>query len=252
METVRLDDCMTVYSGGGCNSVVLYSQDGQKAIVVDTKYRRGAKELRKQITAREITIINTHFHMDHARGNRLYPHATVISGSTNWRQWDFDTAHSRHPDRALNPGDVVRIESDDEVLQVIDMGRAHSPNDLVVYFEKRKVLAAGDLVWRSRHPVLLDRNTNLTAWREYLEKIDASYDLDVVVPGHGDVAQSSAISEMKSYFDSISGAVGDRRQLEGPEAKIQDVQGIPHVRKLPPHGTVHGKRDPTDSPSVGR
>lgn len=227
MEAVRLDDYMTVYIGGGCNSVVLYSRDRQKAIVVDTKYRRGANDLRERITAREITIINTHFHMDHARGNRLYPQATVVSGSTNWRQWDFDTAHSKHPDRVLNPGDVVRIESDEEIVQVIDMGRAHSPNDLVVYFEKRKVLAAGDLVWKSRHPVLLDRNTNLTAWREYLEKIDASCDVDVVVPGHGDVAQRSAISEMKSYFDSISGAVGDRRQLRDLKRRYKTYKGFP-------------------------
>ena len=226
MEAVRLDDDMTVYLGGGCNSVVLYSRDRQKAIVIDTKYRRGAKELRTQITVREITIINTHFHMDHARGNRLYPQATVISGSTNWRQWDFDTAHAKRPDHVLNPGDVVRLECDDEILQVIDMGRARS-NDLVVHFEKRKVLAAGDLVWRSRHPVLLDRNTNLTAWREYLEKIDASYDVDVVVPGHGDVAQRSAISEMKSYFDSISGAVGNRRQLKNLKRRYKAYKGFP-------------------------
>ena len=80
MEAVRVDDHMTVYIGGGGNSVVLYSRDRQKAIVVDTKYRRGAKELRRQVTARDITIIDTHFHMDHARGNRLDPQATVISG----------------------------------------------------------------------------------------------------------------------------------------------------------------------------
>ena len=227
MEAVRLDEDMTVYLGGGCNSVVLYSHDRQQAIVVDTKYRRSAKELREQITAREVTIINTHFHMDHARGNRLYPQATVISGSTNWRQWDFDTAHSKRPDHVLYPGDVVRLESDDEILQVIDMGRAHSPNDLVVYFEKRKVLAAGDLVWRSRHPVLLDRNTDLSAWREYLEKIDASYAVDVVVPGHGDLAQRGAISEMKSYFDSISGAVGDRRQLKNLKRRYKAYKGFP-------------------------
>ena len=227
METIRIDDHIAVYTGGGCNSVVLYSRDSQKAIVVDTKYLRGAKELRKRITAKKITIINTHFHMDHARGNHFYPEAFVISGSTNWRQWDFDSAHSKHPDRVLNPGDVVRIDCDDEIVQVIDLGPAHSPNDLVVYFEKRKVLAAGDLVWPNMHPVLIDRNTNLIQWMEYLERIDANYDVNVVVPGHGDVVRKSAISDMTTYFSSIFEATGDQSQLKNLKQRYKMYKGFP-------------------------
>jgi hypothetical protein len=63
METLSLDQDMKVYKGGGCNSIVLCSRDGRKAIIVDTKYLRGAKELRKKVTAEEIIIVNTHFHL---------------------------------------------------------------------------------------------------------------------------------------------------------------------------------------------
>jgi len=206
METLTVDENMKVYKGGGCNSIVLNSKDGRKAVVVDTKYFRGAKELRKKVTADEVTIINTHFHIDHARGNRLYLGTTIVSGSTNWKQWDFDTAHSKRPDKALSPGDTLDLEFDGEIIHVIDLGQAHSPNDIVVYFEKRQVLAAGDLVWVKMHPVLLDGNTKLNLWKGYLDRLDRNYKIEIVVPGHGEVSGRAAIIDMKDYFGSITAA----------------------------------------------
>ena len=139
-KVYKIDSQMKVYLGGGCNSTVLFSNDGRKAIIVDTKYFGSAKKLRSQISASEITIINTHFHLDHARGNKLYPEAFIVSGNTNWKQWDFDTAHSKHPDKILDPGEDFIINFDDEIVHVSDMGRAHSVNDLIVFFENRKVV----------------------------------------------------------------------------------------------------------------
>jgi glyoxylase-like metal-dependent hydrolase (beta-lactamase superfamily II) len=221
MEVMSVDCEMKIYLGGGCNSIVLTSKDSQEAIIVDTKYFRGAKALRKEVKARNIMLVNTHFHLDHARGNRLYPEAYVISGNTNWRLWDVDTARSKRPDRALNPGEEMRILIDDEVVRIIDMGQAHSPNDLVVLFEKRKVLAAGDLVWVDMHPVLLGGNTNLKSWLAYLDRLDTEYDIQTVVPGHGKVSGKSSISEMREYFLSISQAIGSRNELSRLRAKYK-------------------------------
>jgi glyoxylase-like metal-dependent hydrolase (beta-lactamase superfamily II) len=205
---------MNIYLGGVCNSIVLTSKDNREAIVVDTKYFGGAKALKKKVDAGKLTLINTHSHLDHARENRLYPEAFVISGSTNWKQWDFNTAHSKRPDRALNPGEEMRLEIDDEVVRIIDFGQAHSPNDLVVLFENRKVLAAGDLVWVNMHPVLLDRNTNFKSWLSYLDRLGSEYDIETVVPGHGRVSGKSSISEMSEYFRSISEALDDPLELK--------------------------------------
>jgi cyclase len=214
IEAVKLDPQMTVYLGGGGNSVVLQSQDRKKAIVVDTKYFSGSRLLRQEVTASDITLINTHFHLDHARGNRLYPEALVVSGETNWRQWNFDTAHSKRPDRVLRAGEQANSTFDDETVRVVDLGRAHSPNDLIVLFEKRKVLVAGDLVWVNMHPVLLDGNTNVESWIGFLDKMEREYDIETVIPGHGAIAAKTAISEMKEYFHSIRQALGQRAELK--------------------------------------
>lgn len=218
MQVMNVDSQMKVYLGGGCNSIVLTSKDNREAIVVDTKFFGGAKALRKKVDAWKVTLINSHFHMDHARGNRLYPEAFVISGSTNWKQWDIDTAHSKHPDRVLNPGEEMRLEIDDEVVRIIDFGQAHSPNDLVVLFENRKMLAAGDLVWVNMHPVLLDSNTDLKSWLSYLDRLDLEYNIETVVPGHGPVSVKNSISEMSEYFRSISEALDHPGEL----ARLRD------------------------------
>ena len=200
---VSIDSQMKIYLRGGCNSIVLLSNDAQKAIVVDTKYFGGAKRLRRSIHSPEITIINTHFHMDHARGNKLYPEAYVISGDTNWKQWDIDTSHSKHPDKILHPGENAIIKLDDETIRVVDFGRTHSPNDLIVYFEKRKVIAAGDLVWSNKHPVLIDKNVNIKLWITYLERMIRDFDIQTVVPGHGKIFDIEAISNSVNSNDEL-------------------------------------------------
>ncbi len=221
-KVVNIDSQMKIYIGGGCNSTVLLSNDGRKAIIVDTKYFGSAKKLRSKISAPEITIINTHFHLDHARGNKHYPDAFIISGNTNWKQWDFDTAYSRHPDKILDPGEDFDIHFDDEIVHVSDMGRAHSPNDLIVFFKKRKVLAAGDLIWTNRHPILLDKNVNLKLWISYLEIMESSYDVHTVVPGHGNISGKESISNMKEYFTSILRSINSPAELKKLKYRYAD------------------------------
>src|SRR5664280_634091 len=64
VETIQYDPQLTIYLGGG-NSVVLTSEDGSAALVVDTKLRGAAEILREKIKAKDITIVNTHDHFDH-------------------------------------------------------------------------------------------------------------------------------------------------------------------------------------------
>ena len=227
LRRITIDQNLTVYLGGGGNSVVLVSDDRRKAIIVDTKYLGAAKKLRREVASPEVTIINTHFHLDHARGNRLYAGAFVVSGQTNWKQWDFDTVHSARPDIALKPGEEMSFAIDDEVVHAVDMGSAHSPNDLVVYFEKRKLLVGGDLVWVDMHPVLLDKNTNLRMWIDYLSILERDYDIETVVPGHGIVCGKEAISDMKRYFQSVAGAIGNRRKFRELRAIYSGYKTFP-------------------------
>jgi glyoxylase-like metal-dependent hydrolase (beta-lactamase superfamily II) len=234
---VSFDDNLTIYLNGGCNSIVLTSKDKDEALIVDTKWFRSAKALRSTISASKITIINTHFHLDHARGNRLYPSAKVVSGKTNWKQWDIDTGHSKRPDIVLKPGQEASFNMDDETVQAISMGKAHSINDVVVYFEKRKLLAVGDLVFVNMHPVLLDTNGNVASWRRILDKLEGDFEIERVVPGHGKVCNKDSILNMKEYFSSIADAIGNPAELLRLRERYKSYKSFPVISGF--ERTVH-------------
>lgn len=228
IKTIQYDNNLKIYVGGGCNSIVLTSEDGKKALVVDTKYFKGAQKLRQDVKAPDITIVNTHFHMDHARGNKLYPNAYVISGDTDWGLWDFDTGHSKRPDKIMNPGEEIVLKIGSENVHIINMGKVHSPNDCVVYLEKRKMLISGDLVWVNVHPVLADPNCSITLWLKALDKMD-TLDVNTVVPGHGNVSNKDAIKNMREYFVSITEAIGNPKKLQALKNKYKGYTTIPII-----------------------
>ena len=61
-------------------------------------------------------------------------------------------------------------------------GPSHTPEDLVVYLPKEKVLFAGDLVFRNRIPFVGQANSG--HWIESLQTL-LKFDATVIVPGHG-------------------------------------------------------------------
>ena len=133
VETIQYDPQLTIYLGGGGNSVALTSEDGSAALVVDNKMKGAAKILREKIKAKDITIINTHDHVDHTGGNALYPQAKIIAGEYTKKQWDDDSQKtSRYPDITLKPGEEKVLKIGKETVRIYNVGRAHTFNDVVV------------------------------------------------------------------------------------------------------------------------
>lgn len=114
VESIQYDPQLTVYLGGG-NSIVLKSEDGASALIVDTKMRNATEILKNQIKAKDVTVVNTHAHLDHTGGNSLYPQAKIIVGEYTKKQWDDDSSgSSRYPDITLKLGEerVLKIGSE--------------------------------------------------------------------------------------------------------------------------------------------
>jgi Zn-dependent hydrolases, including glyoxylases len=231
VETVQLDPQLTVYLGGGGNSIVLTSEDGSKALVVDTKMMRAAKKLRGEVKATDITIVNTHAHFDHTGGNALYPSAKIISGAYTSEQWDSDSRKkSRYPDLALKPGEEKVIKIGSETVRIRNMGRAHSWNDVVVYCEKRKLLVAGDLVFLDMHAALHAKSgANVASWIGVLDSLASRYKIKTLIPGHGKISDQSALAVMKDYFVSIGDAIGKPEKQAELKNKYKDYFSLPGI-----------------------
>jgi glyoxylase-like metal-dependent hydrolase (beta-lactamase superfamily II) len=213
VETIQYDPQLTVYLGCG-NSVVLTSEDGSAALIVDTKMRGAAEMLKNQVKAKDITIVNTHDHVDHTGGNALYPQAKVIAGEYTKKQWEDDASKtSRYPDITLKPGEEKVLKIGSETAHIYNMGRAHTWNDVVVYFDNRKLLATGDLVFNNMHPSAMTKSgSKIASWINVLQTLSKKYQIKTLVPGHGAVADQNALVVMKDYFVSIGDSIGNKEK----------------------------------------
>ncbi|MBN2144730.1 MAG: MBL fold metallo-hydrolase [Candidatus Aureabacteria bacterium] len=227
-EIIQYDPQLKILIGGGGNSIILTSRDKSSAIVMDTKKGDTSKEVKDNVDAENVTIINTHFHSDHTGGNDLFPGAKIISGDYTKEQWAEGAKNSRYPDETIKPGGEKLIRLDDETVHIRNMGRAHTFNDMVAYFEKRKLLATGDLIFLHIHPVLYPQSgAQVSSWIKVLDDLDKRYDVKTLVPGHGPVSDKTALLEMKDYFTSLSGAVGNPDKQAELKEKYKDYYSLP-------------------------
>jgi cyclase len=221
---------LTIYIGGGGNSIVLTSEDGTKALIVDTKMGGAAKDLMKSVKAGEIIIVNTHSHSDHTSGNSLYPSAKIIAGAYTREQWDIDSDKSRYPDILLKSGEEKVFQIGSEKVHIRNMGRAHTWNDVVVYCENRKFLATGDIVFFDMHPALLTKSgSNVKLWVGVLNDLYNRYNVKTLVPGHGKVSDRNGLVVMKDYFVSIGDSIGKPEMQAALKKKYKDYFAIPFM-----------------------
>ena len=161
-------------------------------------------EIRK-VTGQKVThVIVTHYHADHIYGLQVFADlgVPIIAHPAAREYLNSDTARLRlqasrdelapwidGKTRLVPATEWVDARREltvgDTRLLIQPVGPAHTPDDLVVYVPSKKVLYAGDLVFRSRIPFVGEADSR--NWILSLEKLLA-FDAQVVVPGHGPVS----------------------------------------------------------------
>ncbi|HRN74923.1 MBL fold metallo-hydrolase [Ottowia sp.] len=161
-------------------------------------------EIRK-VTPQKVThVVVTHYHADHVYGLQVFEQAGAkIIAHQAGREYLFaDTARLRlqasREELAPWIDDKTRLVEatewidgrrelrlGDTQLVLQPVGPAHTPEDLAVYLPARKVLYAGDLVFRSRVPFVGQADSR--NWIKSLDKL-LGFDTEVIIPGHGPVS----------------------------------------------------------------
>lgn len=86
------------------------------------------------------------------------------------------------------------IELGGETIELLNLGAAHSPGDIVVWLPKRKFVIAGDIAFHQRLLPVFD-DTDTAAWIETWDAF-AALGADNIIPGHGD---PTVLSEVEKY-----------------------------------------------------
>jgi len=193
----------------------------EKALLLDTCY--GIGDLRKEveaITDKELIVVNSHGHMDHASGNNqfdsvyIYPEDINLCKkhtSTPWRQSNIDAAKRLNalPENfdevkylALREGNLKPLS----IGQIFDLGgvtlevlamEGHTTGSIGLYIKDWKLMLVSDaicpFVW-----VFLEESTNLSTYVKMVERT-LGYDFDNFLVGHG--AKMYPKAKMYEFYD---------------------------------------------------
>jgi glyoxylase-like metal-dependent hydrolase (beta-lactamase superfamily II) len=178
-------------------------------------------------------VVVSHYHADHIYGLQVFKalgaeiiahesgHAYLRSETAALRlkasredlfPWIDEKTQLVPADRWLAAGTTLELGGTRFVID--HAGPAHTPEDLVVWLPQRKVLLAGDIVYRARVPFV--GGADSSGWVRALDQL-LRYDAEVIVPGHGPVSTSARadLQMTRDYLVHLRKAMGDAaRELE--------------------------------------
>ena len=209
---------LTLFSGPGGNVAALAGPGG--IVMVDAFVPdRGADlgRLVRALAAGPITLINTHWHFDHAGGNvalaalgaRIVAHENTRKrlGAEQYMA-DFELKVPASPPAALPTltiGETSTIFAEGEEIRLVHVPPAHTDGDIFVHFLKANVLHTGDLFSNGFYPNIDSASGGwvggmVAAADAILAVVDAK---TRIIPGHGPIAGPA---ELKAFRDMLATA----------------------------------------------
>ncbi|MGW7416039.1 MBL fold metallo-hydrolase [Streptomyces sp. NPDC054863] len=215
--------------GGWClNNAGVIVSEGQSALVDTAATETRARHLREAALARNPaaprSVVNTHFHGDHAFGNFLFPEALVLGHERTrsemiaaglhltgmWPDVEWGDIELTPPQVTYREGLTLHVGA--VRAELVHIGpRAHTSNDTVVWLPEQRVLFTGDLVMAGVTPFLLMGSVagSLAA----VERLRA-FGAETVVPGHGPVSGPEVLDAVEGYV-TLLGRIAERGLAAG-------------------------------------
>lgn len=173
-------------------------------------------------------LINTDYHLQRGLGNCYFP-APSIAHQRTWieiQRYDesylqryFGHRRERYASASIDLSKArivlpelavtneLTVHKGERTIKIIHVG-GHTPASIVVHLPEERVLFAGDVVVNGEHPALGQANS--MQWLHALETIDGMDNVDVIVPGCGDVCDRSVIQSLIDYINAIRAAVQEQ------------------------------------------
>jgi cyclase len=107
----------------------------------------------------------------------------------------------------------------DKVVELIQVGPAHTKGDLIVWLPKERVVYTGDILFIGSHPIVWEGPiSNWIAACDRLLELDAQ----VIIPGHGPITDKNGVLKTKAYWqEMLDIAQRGRREGTTPDAEAR-------------------------------
>jgi glyoxylase-like metal-dependent hydrolase (beta-lactamase superfamily II) len=187
------------------------------------------------------TVVNTHANGDHCYGNQLVSGAEIVASSATAHEmtevpptmmaalnaadgdvgdlfrsffgdFDFVGIELAPPTRTFDGR--LDIDVGGRVVELIEVGPAHTRGDTIVHCPETKTVYTGDILFIGGAPIVWAGP--LENWIAACDLI-AALDADVIVPGHGPLTDKAGVAHVRDYLSSVlEGAT--KMQREGVDA----------------------------------
>lgn len=234
----NLGDGFYVFFGVGGNIVVSIGDQG--VFIVDDQFPEMVPKYRaliRKLGGGKIDIaINTHWHYDHADGNKLLgPEGTWLISQSNSRQMMMTTniingvtqirEQPAYPDAALPVATFdqrMQFYFNGEQIDLLHFGPAHTAGDAAVVFRGHNAVHMGDIFNRRGYPFIdADNGGDLDGMIFFCEEVLTEIRKDtIVIPGHGPVGGYADLEEYVSMLKTIRERIG---LLIGAGATLEEV-----------------------------
>jgi len=208
---------LTMLAGPGGNVVVLRGPDGK--IVVDTFVQPAWTNLKAALdklgNERITTVIDTHWHFDHADNNEAFRNegaAIVAHDNTKKRLSEsHDLLGAKFPPApaAALPTQTFsvtrRIDANGEQILLSHIPPAHTDTDIAIKFQKANVLHLGDVFFNGMYP-FIDASTGgtiggmITGATMGMKMTDTS---TKIVPGHGPLGDLASLTRYRDMLVTV-------------------------------------------------
>jgi glyoxylase-like metal-dependent hydrolase (beta-lactamase superfamily II) len=183
------------------------------------------------------TLVNTHANGDHTFGNSLVGGARIVASRRTAEEmpelppaamaalveqaptmgqlgefvlacfggFEFSGIELSLPDETFDG--ELDVDVGGRRARLIEVGPAHTRGDTLVHLPQEGVLFSGDILFNGSHPI---------AWAGPVSNWIAACDrilelgVDVIVPGHGPLADEGAVRELRAYFEYLYEQARDR------------------------------------------
>ncbi|MCY3018425.1 MAG: MBL fold metallo-hydrolase [Planctomycetota bacterium] len=199
-------------------SASLHSQALAKSRIFWDNVHAQRKERARTQAPPVLYVLNTTFRGTHTFGNQEFDKADIISTTKakdrleadgrnmreelrdQWKVPGLDT-HAITP-ATLTVDGMLTLDTPEVKIQFISMGDCTGEGDAVVYLPGQKVLFAGDMVIPGFMPYFKGRTPTVRRWIEALKTME-KWEVETVVPGHGEVAKKDAIKQQREFLEAL-------------------------------------------------
>ena len=233
--------------------------DGDESLIVDTLFdedltlemldsmKKAEPKGMKNIRA----LINSHSNGDHCNGNNCVDTEEVISSEATLEEmshespemmaallkqapemgtlgkyflecfgsFNFEGVTKRLPNTTFT-GETQR-QVGDKIVELIEVGPAHTNGDVLVHVPTDKVVFTGDILFIEGHPILWAGPVK--NWINACDRI-ISMEVDFVVPGHGPVTDNRGVKAVRDYLAYID--TESRERFESGMSALEAAKEI--------------------------